>query len=138
MKKVFFFSIAAASMSTAIATEENDFLYSFLVGSYAVVGKNPDGGIAYSGTADITFDGKKLILVKHMASRTVKAEGHVERASADQVKVVRFTWPGHEATCLPSSDLDNYGRLTCYWTVNGQTHKEPGLESYFSTAAWPR
>jgi hypothetical protein len=43
---------------------------------------------------------------------------------------------GKVMTCPVSSDLDNFGRLSCLWVVEGQQHRAPGLEVYFSTETW--
>ena len=40
-------------------------------------------------------------------------------------------------TCLVSTDLDNYARLTCVWWQPGTEPKQPGLEAMFPTAEWP-
>ncbi len=138
-KLSFVLSLVLVSTVCAAAPppDERDFLYSFLVGKYAFIGKNPDGGATYSGTAEIREAGEGLVLMKHMGATTIVAKGRIEHASPGEGKVVRFLWPGHGATCLALSDLDNYGRLSCYWWENGKAHKEPGLEAYFPTATWP-
>jgi hypothetical protein len=38
---------------------------------------------------------------------------------------------GKVMTCPVSSDLDNFGRLSCLWVVEGQQHRAPGLEGIF-------
>ena len=113
--------LAVAACAASAAEQGDDFLYSFLPGSYAVIGQMPDGGAAYAGTAEIIQSGP---------------EGHIERASPGEAKVLRVIWDGRRETCLIHTDLDNYGRLTCYWTVNGVRYRSPGLEAFFSTGQW--
>ena len=138
MKGAVFFALVFLSACAAAPIEEqHDFFYSFLAGEYVVVGMEPDGGATFSGTAHIKHAGTVLTLTKRVGGNTVVAEGRIDRASPGEAVVVRFSWPGHSETCLPHSDLDNYGRLTCYWIVNGKQHNAPGLEAYFSTEAWP-
>lgn len=128
--------LALAGESYA-SDEEPQMLYLLLPGTYAVIGQEPDGGAAYTGSAEIKYADGALNLVKKVGSETIEARGRVETALAGEAEVVRFDWPRHRATCLNRVDLDNYSRLTCYWTVEGSSHKRPGLEAYFPTAAWP-
>jgi hypothetical protein len=111
--------------------------YTLAPGSYALIGQFPDGGATYKGMAEITYQDDRLQLVKHIENKAITAEGKVERANPGETNVLRFRWPEHEETCLVSIDLDNYSRLSCYWTVQGTDHKQPGLEAYFSTETWP-
>ena len=103
----------------------------------ALIGQFPDGGATYKGMAEITYQDDRLQLVKHIENKAITAEGKVERANPGETNVLRFRWPEHEETCLVSIDLDNYSRLSCYWTEQGTDHKQPGLEAYFSTETWP-
>ena len=130
------FLVAVSACASAPIEEDHEFAYAFLSGRYAVIGKEPDGGRAYSGTAEIRHERGVLAVTRRIGTTTAILEGRIEIAAHGEREVVRFTWPGHAATCIQHSDLDNYGRLTCYWTINGREHKEPGLEAYFSTEAW--
>ena len=126
--------LLVAACPVFAAEQEEEFLYSFLSGSYAVIGQQPDGGAAYAGTAEISQSGAKLRVVKRIGAAVTEAEARIETATPGESKVLRVVWDGHHETCLIHSDLDNYGRLTCYWTVNGVRHRSPGLEAYFSTS----
>lgn len=127
-----------------IAADDSDasFLLSFVAGDYAVVGREPDGGAPYAGTAKIAEDGEQLILERRIGGRTARAVGRVEVPSPPgEGQVLRFRWDDGEAvtmTCLVAGDLDNYARLTCLWGADGRELKEPGLEAMFSTAAWSK
>jgi hypothetical protein len=134
-------AMAALELEPAIADDSDaSFLLSFAAGDYAVVGREPDGGAAYAGTAQITQDGNQLILERRIGGRTVRALGRVEVPSPPgEGQVLRFRWGDGQAmlmTCLVAGDLDNYARLTCLWGADEQAPKEPGLEAMFSTAAW--
>jgi hypothetical protein len=123
--------------ATSADEKEPHFYFMVVPGRFALIGQLPDGGPAYKGTAEITDRNGRLHLVKHVDGKEVTAKGTVERADPGERDVVRFRWPGHTATCLVGLDLDNYSRLTCYWTINGAEHKKPGLEAYFPTETWP-
>jgi hypothetical protein len=133
--------MAALAVGPAAAGDSDaSFLRSFVAGDYAVVGRAPDGGAAYSGTATIAEDGEQLVLERRIGGRTVRAVGRVEVPSPPgEGQVLRFRWADGQAmtmSCLVAGDLDNYARLTCVWGADGQPPKEPGLEAMFSTAAW--
>ena len=133
------FLMAAASpiASAAAEGEELHTYYTVVPGRFALIGQLPDGGSPYKGEAEITYADGRLHLVKRVDGKPITAEGTVERADPGEADVLRFRWPGHEETCLVRLDLDNYSRLSCYWTVNGSKHRKPGLEAYFPTEAWP-
>jgi len=136
-------ALALAFLSTlpaigaAADDEEPHPYYTFVPGRFAVVGRLPDGGAAYQGQARIAFSEGRLHLIKEIGGESVTAEGVVERADPGEAEVIRFRWAGHEETCLVRLDLDNYARLSCVWTVTGVKHRQPGLEAYFATDAWP-
>ena len=135
--------VAALAAGPAVADDSDaSFLRSFAAGNYAVVGREPDGGAAYSGRATIAGDGEQLVLERRIGGRTVRAIGRVEVPSPPgEGQVLRFRWDDRQAvtmTCLVAGDLDNYARLTCLWGWDGQSPKEPGLEAMFATATWPK
>jgi len=135
-------AIVALAVGPAIADESDvSDLMSFVAGDYALVGRGPDGGASYAGTAKIAEDGDHLSLERRVGGRTVRATGRVEVPSPPgEGQVLRFRWDDGQAitmTCLVAGDLDNYARLTCLWGADGQALKEPGLEAMFSTGARP-
>jgi len=133
------FAILIPALPTAALAdvEERHVYFTVVPGRFGLIGQFPDGGATYKGTAEITDRNGRLHLVKHIDGEDITAEGTVERADPGEADVLRFKWPGHAATCLVGSDLDNYSRLTCYWTINGPGHRKPGLEAYFPTERWP-
>jgi hypothetical protein len=129
----------ALEPATADDGDASDLL-SFVAGDYALIGRAPDGGAAYTGTARITQDGDQLVLERRVGGRTVRAIGRVEVPSPPgEGQVLRFRWGDGQPmtmTCLVAGDLDNYARLTCLWGADEQAPKEPGLEAMFATTAW--
>jgi hypothetical protein len=140
-------ALAVAAVSAVLAAgpamgDESDasVLMSFVAGDYALVGREPDGGASYAGTATIAEEGDHLSLERQVGGHTVRATGRVEVPSPPgEGQVLRFRWTDGQAitmTCLVAGDLDNYARLTCLWGADGQELREPGLEAMFSTTAW--
>lgn len=132
---------AALAAHPAIAeSDDESFLPSFVVGDYALIGREPGGGGAYAGTARIDRVEDRLVLERRIDGRTVRAAGRLEPALHGETEVLRFRWQDGAPmamTCLVSGDLDNYARLTCLWDVVGLPPREPGLEALFPTATWP-
>ena len=72
-------AIVALAVGPAIADESDvSDLMSFVAGDYALVGRGPDGGASYAGTAKIAEDGDHLSLERRVGGRTVRATGRVE------------------------------------------------------------
>lgn len=107
-----------------------------LVGTYAVIGQQPEGGASYAGTATVSLDGSTLRLQKTIADTVTTATACVGDASPGEAEVLRIAGPGFEQTCLVRFDLDNYARLTCQWSLSGAAPGRPGLEAYFATGGW--
>src|SRR5690349_9024042 len=118
--------------ASVAAESDDDPLLDFLVGDYAVIGRDPDGGAAYSGSARIERTGNDLTLARTRGERKVTAVGRLEVPSppGEGQRVLRFHWKDGDAvtmTCLIGTDLDNYARLTCYWMRDGVEPRQPGL-----------
>jgi hypothetical protein len=113
----------------------------FVVGDYIIIGRDPDGGATYAGSARIELSADGLVLDRNRGDHRVTAKGRLEVPSPPgEGHVLRFRWQDPEPvtmTCLISSDLDNYARLTCYWLRDGSEPRQPGLEAMFATADWP-
>jgi hypothetical protein len=132
------FAALVLGAGAALGEDENteaDALLSFVVGDYVIVGREPDGGAAYSGTARVEPRAGGLLLNRRRGTHVVTAIGRVEVPSPpNEGHVLRFRWHDPEPvlmTCLVSGDLDNYPRLTCYWLHEGSPTAEPGLEAMF-------
>lgn len=135
---VLLLSLATAHNGAFAAENEPSMLHTMLPGHYAIVGQMPDDGAAYAGSAQIRLNEGVLEITRTVGTQTVSASGTVEQAQIGEAEVVRLRWPGHSATCLHRPDLDNYSRLSCYWTPDGESPQKPGLEAYFPTANWPQ
>jgi hypothetical protein len=113
----------------------------FMVGDYVIVGREPDGGAPYSGTARIELGEGGLLLNRHRGAHDVTAIGRFEVPSPpDEGHVLRFRWYDPEPvlmTCMIGADLDNYARLTCIWAHEGSQPAAPGLEAMFPNR-WKR
>jgi len=137
------FAFAALMLSTVATLGKNDKtqvdpLLNFVLGDYVIVGREPDGGATYSGTARVEPREGALLLNRRRGGNEVTAIGRFEVPSPpNEGRVLRFRWYDPEPvlmTCLVSADLDNYPRLTCTWLHEGSQPAQPGLEAMFPAA----
>ena len=137
------FAFAALMLSTVATLGKDDRtqadpLLNFVVGDYVIVGREPDGGATYSGTARVEPREGGLLLNRRRGGNEVTAIGRFEVPSPpNEGRVLRFRWYDPEPvlmTCLVSADLDNYPRLTCTWLHEGSQPAQPGLEAMFPAA----
>ena len=137
------FAFAALMLSTVATLGQDDKtqadpLLNFVVGDYVIVGREPDDGATYSGTARVEPREGGLLLNRRRGGNEVTAIGRFEVPSPpDEGRVLRFRWYDPEPvlmTCLVSADLDNYPRLTCTWLHEGSQPAQPGLEAMFPAA----
>jgi len=127
------------SIGSVLAQDQNassaHALYSFLDGSYRLIGKYPDSDETYSGKVVLAYAKKGLSVSRLIDNRKIQGKGTLEAATGDAVQVlrVRFLQDGqtYEATYLINSDLDNYARLSGYYYRQDGTTKDPGLEAWF-------
>jgi hypothetical protein len=112
-----------------------DFLYNFLAGSYALIGRFPDSNMTYTGKIVLMKSGDYLEVIRTIKNRVTKGTGKIETAAPDKIKVLRIRFvdenKSYEGTYLIGSDLDNYARLTGYLYLKEGSTKEPGLEAFF-------
>ena len=133
-------SIVLADENHSISVGGELITPDFFAGNYVVVGKQPDGGAAYSGSASLKTDGSNIVMHLRIGNEITSAIGQFEVPHpAGEGAVLRFVDAENKwkSTCLWHSDLDNYFRLTCYKLTIGVQHSEPALESLFPTGAWP-
>src|SRR5262249_61844196 len=70
-------ALALNTASSAAETDDDPPL-DFLVGDYVVIGRDPDGGATYSGSARIQQTGNELLLSRTRSERKVIAGGRLE------------------------------------------------------------
>lgn len=134
------FALASLVAATVCASED-EFLLAFLEGDYVVIGRDADDGMPYTGRARIEQHEGRLLLSRNVNGEMVTSVGEIEiPGPPGESRVLRFHDDADSertSSCLIHGDLDNHARLTCYWTIDGSEHTEPGLEAYFPTATWP-
>src|SRR2546430_7827116 len=104
------FAFAALVLSTGAALGKDektqaDPSLSFVVGDYAIVGREPDGGTPYSGTARVELRKGGLLLTRRRGEHEVAAMGRFEVPSPHEGRVLRFRWQDPDPvlmTCLVS------------------------------------
>jgi len=136
MKYVFLLlSILFSQLFAQKDTDQTEFLYDFLQGSYEIIGRYPDSSTLYSGTATFQLSDSSLKVTRIINGIETVGQGMIETATADKRTVlrVRFTINDkkYEATYLIDSDLDNYARLTGYVYLKSGATKKPGIEALF-------
>jgi hypothetical protein len=135
--------ILAMPPRSARAAEEPPGYLVAMGGEYLVVGREPVGrsgsGKAYSGRVRVDVQGREVKIQRTIDGVETLLVGGLEPALGGDVQVLRLRAPGGPSfTCLERGDLDNYLRLTCVWTHAAEpSPREPGLEAWFSTGAWP-
>ncbi len=133
---IFISSIASVTFAQDSRMDmENEFLYSFLQGSYDLIGKLPDSDKMYYGRVIMTNIKDRMLVVRKIAGKKIKCIGRIETATADNIKVLRMRFnddgKNYETTYLISSDLNNYARLSGYLYLKEGGTRHPGLEALF-------
>jgi hypothetical protein len=122
-------------VSVANEDEDENFMSSFIVGDYVLVGQGIDSDKAYSGKVSIYFEGEELEVERIINGKTTMGRANIETALNGDAWVLRIRFiekeVKYEETCLVGSDLDNYARITCYLYIPGSDIAKPGLESLF-------
>lgn len=116
--------------------KDEDGLSQFLAGTYEVVGRLPDSEQVYSGTLQLKLAERRgFTFTKKVANLTITGKAKIEKALAGEAKVLRMHFEqdaqAYESTCLISSDLDNYARLTCQTYLQNGSTKRAGQEALF-------
>jgi hypothetical protein len=122
--------IAAGATSLPAKDASEASLLDFVIGDYAVIGREPDGGATYAGSARIEPAEGGVTLKERRGGHEVTASGKLEVPSPPgEGRVLRFRWQDGDPmvmTCLIAGDLDNYARLTCYWLREGSVAQGAG------------
>ena len=128
---------AQISLGENIIESDNDtsVFEGFIIGKYFLLGKAVNSHKTYFG--EITLEGTKsgIKITRSINGKTIKGTAALEKTMGDNVSVLRMRFEEnqikYETTCLISSDLDNYARMTCHVYEPGKSTKNPGLEALF-------
>lgn len=127
-------SLLSAGMPVFAAGQAADRGLNYLAGSYVVIGKHADSEKTYTGRMTVSLTEQALKIVRVIGGRSTPGTGTMDVATPDQIPVLRVSFKEHgklhEQTCMVSSDLDNYPRVSCY--VQHNFTKKVGLEAWFS------
>ncbi len=137
--------VAAISLFQADVTAADGTAHppgGFFAGDYLIIGKAPENGEAYEGTASFVEAGEGLRLHKQISGRTTTWTGNFETPSPPgEGTVLRFRHTDSQtiSTCLWTVDHDNYPRLSCLvsQSSDGRSPKVPGFESFYPVSSWP-
>jgi len=130
-----FLLLAIAISPSFLFAKEEDFISSFVVGKYLLIGKAVDSDTTYTGKVEIYKKDSLLKVNRTIKGQTIVGSAAIESALNGETKAlrIRFNDNGikYEETCLWSSDLDNYARISCYLYQPGERTINPGLEALF-------
>lgn len=132
-----------SAVPTGELLEIRDWWFSLIPSDFVLIGRNPDYGSTYSGTAVIKGDGTGFTLERTIGEKRITARGTIEIPHDHEGgKFLVFRWKdkiNHLMACLVDVDPNNFARLTCVWWLGDRdytTDATPGLESYFPTEPW--
>ncbi len=106
----------------------------FFVGSYELIGQEPDSGLLYSGVLTMVEDQGRLKVARRVNGQTVNAEAKIGRVVEDVAALrINFSQGGKQvmATFQIDGDWNNYARLTGYLEIKGSPNTKPGREALF-------
>lgn len=133
IKIIIILVIGGIMFSNSIADE---FLNSFLIGKYVIIGRKPNSDQVYQGSLSVKQEADSLLITRIIENRIVRGTAAIEHATADEISVLRIRFVEndlqYEGTFLISSDLDNYPRLTGYIYLRDSSTKRVGLEAWFA------
>lgn len=133
MKRFLIGIFVAATIASAVNADSTTPDARSFDGKYILVGRWPDSGKTYSGSAVFSSDGSSLKISRSIGSQKAEAIGEFSAATPDKIPTltIRFKQDGneYEETCMYKGDLENYYRITCY--VYRDSTKSVGLETYF-------
>lgn len=138
MKKICFAAVSLTLIVSLIAkaqAAELEFLYTFLQGTYQIIGRWPNTDESYSGKIVLKRKGDHFQVLRSVNGEEAEGIGRIATATADKIKIlnVEFSQRGcdYMATYMINSDLDNYARLTGYLFIQNAETRRPGLEALF-------
>lgn len=127
--------LVICSFLSFMVAAEDDFPGQFISGNYILVGQGIDTEETYSGKVSIYLEGKDLKVKRVIRGRVVYGVAQFEPVLNGDSKALRIRFLDknihYEETCLWSSDLDNYARISCYLYISDANISKPGLEVLF-------
>jgi len=135
MKKILQILILVIFPVVIHAGNDNNFLLDYLLGNYTIIGGLPDSDKIYQGKVKMLRKGDSLKVTRIIDKEKTIAEGKIETATGDKIKVLRIRFKRenriYEGTYLIDTDLDNNARLTGFLYLEEGGTKNPGLEALF-------
>ncbi|APW43041.1 hypothetical protein [Rhodoferax saidenbachensis] len=121
--------------ASSLAYGSSELIEIMAPGDYILVGKAVDSDQTYHGKVKIKSSGKGFIVTRQVGGKSINGTAKIEPTNGGESSVlrIRFTEANikYEQTCLVASDLDNYGRISCYLYRPGANTMQPGLEVLF-------
>ncbi len=115
--------------------DREDSLLGFLTGYYEVIGKRPNGGGTYHGTATLTRKDNELIVTRNINGKKTTGIAKIISATADEIPILQADFTEgrqkHRIIYMIGSDLDNFARLTGKVYFPDRETKIPGMEALF-------
>lgn len=123
-------------LSSAIAEEtQEDFLKTFVLGKYHLLGKSIDSEETYYGKVELKMTAQGIRVYRIISGTKIVGTAVIEKSLSDKINVLRIRFEENdnkfEETCVIAADLNNYARITCYLYKPGIKIVNPGLEAWF-------
>jgi hypothetical protein len=135
MKCKLFLILAVIPVLSQADDAMNEFLKMIVPGEYTVIGKNINSDKTYQGEVSITRQDDTFAVMRSINGTKIVGQAAIESAAGGDAKVLRIRFEennvNYEETCLVSSDLDNYARISCYLYMQDGKTRQPGLEALF-------
>jgi len=106
-----------------------------LIGTYRIIGIEPNNGTQYSGSVFVGVEKSYYILERKVGSTKVMGRAWIEKCGPDkitQLMIIYDTQPlKTEGLCNLGMDGDNYYIITCKTLMARVVPKLSGLEAWF-------
>ena len=116
--------------------DREESLLGFLTGYYEVIGKHPNKGGTYHGTATLTRKDNELIVTRNINGKKTTGIAKIISATADEIPILQADFTEgrqkHRIIYMIGSDLDNFARLTGKVHFPDRETNIPGMEALFS------
>ena len=123
------------SIIPVLGMAKDDWMHMLVPGNYLLVGKAPDSEFTYHGKVEIKEVNDALLVLRDIDGEVCNGSAAIEPALDGDANVLRIRYSeggvDYEQTCLVSTDLDNYARISCYVYHPDVHTSQPGLEVLF-------